>query len=203
MVGGTVTLLFTDIQGSTRLLDRLGVRFEELLAEHDRLLREAIAASGGREVHTAGDSFFAVFPHVREAVACAVQVQLRLGAARWPGGNAPRVRIGIHTGAPAARGGDFIGMDVHRAARVMAVAHGGQVLLTEPARHAMEGSREVRDLGHHRLKDLPAPEHLFQLLAPGLERDFPPLRSLNVLTSPRQPPRWSAGAPRSRTWLRG
>jgi len=179
MSGESLALLFTDIEGSTRLLDRLGARFEELVTEHHRLVRGAIAASGGREVHTAGDSFFAVFPRVREAVACAVQVQLALGAASWPDGNAPRVRIGIHVGAPAARDGDFVGMDVHRAARVMAVAYGGQVLLTEPARHALEGSREVRDLGHHRLKDLSAPEHLFQLLGPGLERDFPRLRSLN------------------------
>ena len=172
-------MLFTDIEGSTRMLERLGQRYEEVQAEHDRLMREAIAAAGGREVRTAGDSSFSVFRRVDDAVSCACQVQLALKAGRWPDGEAPRVRMGIHSGTPTPSDGDFVGMDVHRAARVMGAAAGGQVLLTEPVRQALADAAQVRDLGHHRLKDLPAPEHLFQLLAPGLESEFSPLRSLN------------------------
>jgi predicted ATPase/class 3 adenylate cyclase len=180
MVGGTLTLLFTDIEGSTRMLDWLGERYRDLLAEHHRLMREAIAAAGGREVDTAGDSFFAVFASAGDAVLCAQRAQRALAECEWPGGVVElRVRMGIHTGAPEGRDGGFVGLDVHRAARVMAVAHGGQVLLTAQAREALGGLVEVRDLGYHRLKDLPAPEHLFQLLAPGLGSEFPRLRSLN------------------------
>ena len=178
-MGDRVALLFTDIEGSTRMLERLGERYEELQAEHDRLMREAIAAAGGRVIRTAGDSSFSAFPRVHDAVTCARRVQLALKAGRWPDGEAPRVRMGIHSGTPTPSDGDFVGMDVHRAARVMAAAAGGQVLLTEPARQALGSAAEVRDLGHHRLKDLPMPEHLFQLIAPGLESEFPPLRSLN------------------------
>jgi predicted ATPase/class 3 adenylate cyclase len=174
-----MTLLFTDIQGSTRMLDRLGERYADLLSEHHRMIREAIAASGGREVDTAGDSFFAVFARAGDAADCARRAQLALTAGEWPGGDAPRVRMGIHTGSPNVRDGDFVGIDVHRAARVMAVAYGGQVLLTDEARHTLEPPIQLRDLGYHRLKDLPAPEHLFQLLAPGLASEFPRLRSLN------------------------
>jgi predicted ATPase/class 3 adenylate cyclase len=179
MVGGTLTLLFTDIQGSTRMLDRLGERYRDLLAEHHRVIREAIGAAGGREVDTAGDSFFAVFARAGDAVLCAQRAQRALAECEWPGGEALRVRMGIHTGAPEVGDGGFVGLDVHRAARVMAVAYGGQVLLTGEARGALGALVGVRDLGYHRLKDLPAPEHLFQLLAPGLEREFPRLRSLN------------------------
>ena len=179
MTARSITLLFTDVQGSTRMLDRLGERFAVLLGEHDRVMRKAIAAAGGREVATAGDSFFAVFSDVDGAVECARHAQLALSAGEWPGGEAPRVRMGIHTGAPIAREGNFVGIDVHRAARVMAVAHGGQVLLTDEARQALGSPAELRDLGYHRLKDLPAPEHLFQLTAFGLQTEFPPLRSLN------------------------
>ena len=179
MRGDLVAFLFTDIEGSTRLLERLGERYRELLAEHHRLLREAIANAGGREVHAGGDSFFSVFPSTRAAARCAVQGQLQLSARDWPEGTVPRIRMGVHTGIASSQDGDLVGMDVHRAARVMAVAHGGQVLLTEQAASALGASVEVRDLGYHRLKDLPAPEHLFQLLAPGLRTEFPPLRSLN------------------------
>ena len=176
---GTLTLLFTDIEGSTQLLHRLGDRYAGLLAEHHRVMREAIARAGGREVKTAGDSFFAIFPHAEGAVECALHFHLGVRGADWPGGEAPRVRMGIHTGSPEVRDGDFVGMDVHRAARVMAVAHGGQVLVTDETRRAIGTGRELRDLGYHRLKDLPEPEHLFQVLAIGLESEFPELRSLN------------------------
>jgi predicted ATPase/class 3 adenylate cyclase len=179
MAGGTLTLLFTDIQGSTRMLDRLGERYRDLLAEHHRVMREAIVGAGGREVDTAGDSFFAVFARAGDAVQCAQRAQRALAEREWPGGEAPPVRMGIHTGAPEIHDGDFVGLDVHRAARVMAVAFGGQVLLTEETRRALGSLVELRDLGYHRLKDLPAPERLFQLLTPGLESEFPLLRSLN------------------------
>jgi predicted ATPase/class 3 adenylate cyclase/DNA-binding winged helix-turn-helix (wHTH) protein len=178
-VAGPVTMLFTDIEGSTRMLDRLWERYSDLLSQHHRVMREAIAACSGREVLTAGDSFFAVFSRAADAVDCAQRVQLRLVGGEWPGGEAPRVRMGIHTGTPAISDGELVGIDVHRAARVMAVAHGGQVLLSDDAVRALGRSPQVRDLGVHRLKDLPVPERLFQLLTPGLEAEFPRLRSLN------------------------
>ncbi|MGO9906194.1 MAG: adenylate/guanylate cyclase domain-containing protein [Solirubrobacteraceae bacterium] len=109
----SLALLFTDIQGSTRLLDRLGERYADLLAEHHRVLREAIVAAGGREVHGNGDSFLAVFPRVGDAVECARRAQLALRESEWPKGAAPRVRMGIHTGAAEVRDGDLVGMDVH------------------------------------------------------------------------------------------
>lgn len=184
-----VTLMFTDIQGSTRLLDLLGARYPDLLAEHHRVMREAIAAAGGREVDTAGDSFFAVFGQPRDATECAWRAQLALREADWPDGQRVRVRMGIHTGTPEVWDGTFVGMDVHRAARVMAVAHGGQVLLTDETRRALGSAVPVRDMGFHRLKDLPEPEHLFQLFAAGLDEAFGPLRSLNRsnLPSPANP----------------
>ena len=176
---GAVTMLFTDIEGSTLLLDRLGDRYAELLGEHHRLMREAIAATNGCEVDTAGDSFFVAFSSTPDGLDCALRAQLALGAQEWPGGESVRVRMGIHVGTPAVSDGTYVGMDVHRAARVMAVAHGRQVLVTESVRDRLESSVELLDLGHHRLKDLPAPEYLFQLVAVGLPGDFPPLRSLN------------------------
>jgi predicted ATPase/class 3 adenylate cyclase len=179
MSGARVTLLFTDIEGSTRLLDRLGERYRGVLRAHHRLLRDAIAGAGGREVDTAGDSFFAAFSSADAAVTCAVRAQRGLAGAEWPEDSRPRVRVGIHTGTPAVEDGSFVGLDVHRAARIMAVAHGGQVLLSEDAALSLEQPRNLLDLGHHRLKDLPAPEHLFQLLADGLEQEFPRLSSLN------------------------
>lgn len=179
MAARVVTLLFTDIAGSTRMLERLGNRYLDLISEHDRVLREGIVACHGREVRTAGDSFFAVFGDAEDAVRCALRVQMALADGVWPGGQPPRVRMGIHTGLPAVRGGGFEGMDVHRAARVMAVAHGGQVLLTEDARRAVGTRLSLRDLGFHRLKDLREAEHLFQLIAPELPEEFPPLQSLN------------------------
>ena len=174
-----VTLLFTDIEGSTRLLDRLGDRYGDLLRVHHRVVREAIAAAGGRAEDCAGDSFFAVFSRAAEAVECAQRAQWALTSAEWPGGAAPRVRMGIHTGTPEVQDGDYVGLDVHRAARVMAVAYGGQVLLTEEARRSCGCEIEVRDLGYHRLKDLRAPEHILQLVVPGVENRFPALHSLN------------------------
>ena len=179
MVGATVTMLFSDMEGSTLLLQRLGERYSDVIREHHRVMRLAIESVGGRVVRIAGDSFFAVFGQAAEAVSCAQRAQCELAACEWPGGEAPRVRMGIHSGAPTISDGEFVGVDVHRAARVMSVAHGGQVLLTEDAVRLLGSAVRVSDLGYHRLKDLSAPEHLFQVLAAGLTADFPPLRSLN------------------------
>jgi predicted ATPase/class 3 adenylate cyclase len=176
---GMIAMLFTDIEGSTRMLERLGDRYGDVVREHDRTMREAIASLGGRVVHVAGDEFFAVFDCVSAAVGCAAQAQRGLAAGRWPEGGRPRVRMGIHTGEPVPADGDFVGMDVHRAARVMAVAHGGQVLLSGEAARGVGTEVQLLDLGYHRLKDLPEAEHLFQLIGDGLDSQFPRVRSLN------------------------
>lgn len=177
--GEPVTLLFTDVVGSTAMLDRLGDAYADLLGDHHRLMREAITATGGREVDTAGDSFFVAFPSATAAVECARETQLMFAEHAWPGGGVVLVRMGIHAGHPLVRDRKYVGMDVHRAARVMSVAHGGQVLLTDAARRALDTQTRLRDLGYHRLKDLPEHEHLFQLVDPRLPDGFPPLRSLN------------------------
>lgn len=175
---GTVTLLFTDIEGSTRLLHELGDRYAEVLSEHRRLLRSAFNAHGGVEVDTQGDAFFVAFHRAEDAVEAATDAQRATANGRV------RARMGIHTGRPALREDGYIGIDVHRGARICAAGHGGQVLLSVDTRRALGPGPRVRDLGEHRLKDLPAPEWLFQLLAPELETRFPPLRSLNNTNLP-------------------
>ncbi len=181
---GTVTLVFTDIEGSTLLLGRLGAAYGDVLDEERRILREAWAAHGGSEVDGEADSFFVVFPTAQGAVSAAVQVQRSLSEYEWPGGENVRVRIGVHTGTPTLRGNRYVGMDVHRAARVAAAAHGGQVLLTattaELIGDGLPASVHFHDLGSHRLKDMAAPVHLFQLDVDGLQADFPALRSLGA-----------------------
>ena len=185
---GTVSFLFTDIQGSTELLHRLGdQRYGEVLLEHQRLLREAFAQEEGAEVDTQGDAFFVAFPRAWNAVVAAVAAQQALASHPWPEDVAVRVRMGIHTGEPTLVGDHYVGLDVHRAARIAATGYGGQVLLSERT-HAMAQARlpagaEVRDLGEHRLKDLHRPEHIYQLAIPGLPADFPPLKSLEVLVT--------------------
>jgi predicted ATPase/class 3 adenylate cyclase len=176
---GTVTLLFTDIEGSTRLLRELGDRYEQVLADQRRLLREAFAARNGTEIDTAGDGFFYAFPRAREALLAAVEGQQALGGHDWP--SPLRVRMGMHTGEPLSSGTGFVGLDVHRASRICAAGHGGQILVSQTTHDlARDLPAEVSfaDLGEHSLKDLPAPEHLYQIVAPGLGREFPALRSL-------------------------
>ena len=154
---GTLTLLFSDIEGSTRLLRELGDGYPPLLAEHQRRLRAAAAAHGGVEVNTQGDAFFFVFAGSAEACAAAVGMHAALD-------DLPvRVRVGVHTGEPERVGDDYAGIDVHRAARICAAGHGGQTLISERTRSLLPASSEVRDLGLHRLKDLGAAEKLFQL----------------------------------------
>jgi predicted ATPase/class 3 adenylate cyclase len=173
---GTVTFLFTDIEGSTKLLGELGAaEYGRELAEHRRILRHAFSAHGGVEVDTQGDAFFVAFSRASDAVAAASEVQGAKGRLR--------TRIGIHTGEPHTGPDGYVGLDVHRAARICSVAHGGQTVLSERTKDLLPEAVEVHDLGLHRLKDLGPPEKLFQLGT----HQFPPLRSLNATNLPSQP----------------
>ena len=180
---GTVTFLFTDIEGSTRLLTRLRGRYAEVLGEHQRLLRAAFDEHDGREVHTEGDAFFVAFARASDAIAAAVSAQRSLASQRWPEGVDVRVRMGVHTGEAEVRQDDYVGLDVHRAARICAAGHGGQVLISSSTRELvadeLPSDVALRDLGEHRLKDLDRPEHLFQLVVGDLPADFPPPASLS------------------------
>jgi predicted ATPase/class 3 adenylate cyclase len=180
---GTVTFLFTDVEGSTRLLARLRGRYAEVLGEHQRLLRAAFDEHDGREVHTEGDGFFVAFARASDAIAAAVSAQRALASQRWPEGVDVRVRMGVHTGEAEVRQDDYVGLDVHRAARICDAGHGGQVLISSSTRELVADELPpdvaLRDLGEHRLKDLELPEHLFQLVVGDLPADFPPLASLS------------------------
>jgi class 3 adenylate cyclase/ABC-type glycerol-3-phosphate transport system substrate-binding protein len=175
---GTVTFLFTDIEGSTRLLKQLGHRYGDVLTEHQGILRASFAAHGGREVDTQGDSFFAAFARAGDAVACAIDAQRALEAHNWPEDARVRVRMGLHSGEPRASGERYVGFGVHRAARIGAVAHGGQILLSNATRELVEDDlppqTHLRDLGTYELKDLERPERLFQAEAEELQHEFPP-----------------------------
>jgi predicted ATPase/class 3 adenylate cyclase len=181
---GTVTFLFTDIEGSTQLVQRLGSRYREVLERHATIIRHGLAEHDGLEVGTEGDAFFAVFRSAVASVLATAEIQRVLAAEPWPDGGEVRVRMGLHTGEGQLGGDDYIGLDVHRAARIAAAGHGGQVLLSAPTRALVEGRLPagvgLRDLGPHRLKDLDRPEFLTELVIGGLERDFPPIRSLEI-----------------------
>ncbi len=178
---GTVTFLFTDIEGSTRLVQELGPRYRDLLERHQALLREAFRA--GVEVGTEGDSFFVAFASATDAVTAAVDGQLALAREPWPDGRRVRVRMGLHTGQANPGADGYVGFDVHRAARIAAAGYGGQILLSESTQALV--SRDlpdgvtIRDLGQHRLKDLSVPERIFQLTVRGQESDFPALRTID------------------------
>jgi predicted ATPase/class 3 adenylate cyclase len=184
---GTVSLLFSDIEGSTLLLSRLGPSYADALDGHRQVLRSAWAAHGGTEMGTEGDSFFVVFRTAEGAVRAAVQAQRGLESYPWPGGERVRVRIGIHTGTPQVHEDDYVGMDVHRAARIAASAHGGQVVLSsvaaELARDGLPEGVGLSDLGSHHLKDIPEAERLFQLCVEGLQDNFPAPKSLGASSS--------------------
>ena len=169
---GTVTFLFTDIEGSTRLLQELGDAYAEALAEHRRVLRDAFARHGGVEVDTQGDAFFVAFARASDALAAAGDVREALDGPI-------RVRMGVHTGEPLVTADGYVGIDVHRAARIAAVGHGGQILVSQSTRDLVGGD-SLHDLGEHRLKDLTAPERIYQLG----DGDFPPLKSLNATNLP-------------------
>ncbi len=180
---GTVTLLFTDIEGSTRLLQQLGNHYDGVLTECRQLLRAAFHQWKGHEVDTQGDAFFVAFPRATDAVSAAVDMQRALAAYVWPEGVTVRVRMGLHTGEPQLSAENYIGLDVHRTARIMSAGHGGQVLLSLTTRdlveHDLPEGVSLRDLGEHRLKDLQRSVHLYQLVIAGLSEDFPPLKTLN------------------------
>ena len=187
LLSGTVSMLFSDIEGSTLLLSRLGRRYTEALDGHRAVLRSAWAAHGGSEIGTEGDSFFVVFPTAEGAVQAAVDAQRGLEHHVWPGNERVRVRMGIHTGTPQVHDDDYVGMDVHRAARIAAAAHGGQAVLSavcaELARDGLPEGVGLKDLGSHHLKDIPEPERLFQLTVEGLQNDFPALKTLGASSS--------------------
>ena len=181
---GTVTFLFTDIEGSTRLVESLGEGYAPILERHHAILSDAIAAGGGITFGTEGDAVFAVFPSAPRAVAAAADAQRTLDAEPWPADVRLRVRMGLHTGEGRIGGDNYVGLDVHRAARVAAAGHGGQVLLSDATRalaaRDLPPGVGLADLGQHRLKDLSRPEHLWQLTIDGLAADFPPPRTLDA-----------------------
>jgi len=184
---GTVTLLFTDIEGSTHLLQQLGNRYTAVLTEYRHLQRAIFREYHGYEVDTQGDAFFTAFARTRDAVAAAVATQRTLARHLWGGGITIRVRIGVHTGEPELAAEGYVGIDVHFAARLMNAGHGGQVLLSQTTRdlliHNLPDDVALRDLGEHRLKDLSYPQHLFQLVIANLPFDFPKLSTVDVSTS--------------------
>jgi len=184
---GTVTLFFADLEGSTRLLHALGERFAPVRARKRELVRATARAHGGREVDWAGDGVFLAFERARDGVDAAVELQNALAAEPWPDDSAVRLRVGIHTGEPSLDEGGYVGIDVHLAARICDAGHGGQVLVSRVTRDFVGESMpgvSFRALGSHRLKDVPRPEQLFQVVAPGLPDSFPPLRTLGGATLP-------------------
>jgi predicted ATPase/class 3 adenylate cyclase len=188
---GTVTFVFTDIEGSTRLLTTLGGGYPEVLSRHHAIMRRNLSANDGTEVKTEGDAFFVVFARPADAVTFAAAAQRELHGAEWPDAADVRVRMGIHTGDGVLSEGDYVGLDVHRAARVAAAGHGGQVLVTGPAAALLpnppSAGVRLRDLGEHRLKDLPEPLRIFDLAIDGLPSDFGPIRSIGRGSLPEEP----------------
>ena len=197
---GAVTFLFTDIEGSTRLVRQLRGRYAEVLGEHQRLLREAFGSHGGHEIDTQGDAFFYAFASAHEAVLAAVEGQSALSGYPWPDDTEVKVRIGVHTGQAAPVDGRYTGLAVHRAARICAAGHGGQVLVSQATQSLLEDEEEdlavnLRDLGDQRLKDIDRPVRLYQVAAAGLLAEFPPPRGEAPLTDAAEaalaaPPWW-------------
>jgi DNA-binding NarL/FixJ family response regulator/class 3 adenylate cyclase len=172
---GTVTFLFADVEGSTRLAHELGEQWQPVLSDIRRLLRGAVSASNGHEVDSRGDELFAAFASSGEAADAAIDAQRRLGGHAWP---APvRVRIGLHTGTAALAEDGYVGVDVHRAFRIASTGHGGQIVASETAATELAPERDLRDLGLWSLPDMPEPERIFQLDETGLGSDFPALRA--------------------------
>ena len=184
--GGTVTFLFSDIEGSTRLLEQLGDRYGEVHREHRRILREELTEAGGREVDTQGDAFFFSFVRARDAVSGAVAAQRELATHSWPDDVKVKVRMGLHTGEPSVGEEGYLGMDVVRAARICSAGHGGQILLSETTRALVGNSipegTAVRDLGQANLKDIQH-ERLFELSLSEQSGEFPPVKTAPATTS--------------------
>ncbi len=182
---GTVTLLFTDIEGSTQLLRRLGARYAEVQARHRALLRAAFAGAGGVEVDTQGDAFMVAFRSAADAAAAATDAQRALADETWPDDVRVPVRMGLHTGEPERGPEGYVGIDVVRASRICAVAHGGQILVSQLTRDLVaDAGYETIDLGRHGLKDIAEQERLYQLVADGMQESFPPPRTLGGATLP-------------------
>lgn len=190
---GPLTLLFTDIEGSTRLARKLGDRFEAVLEAHNRILRNSFSAHGGSEVDSAGDGFFVVFARARDAVAGAVEAQRALAHESWPEDGPVKVRMGIHTGEVTLSGDTYRGVAVHRAARISAAAHGGQIVLSQSTQTMVEDVEALvpdlsySDLGDQLIKDFDRPVRLYQIVAPGLAERFPPLRGVQEERRARTP----------------
>ena len=185
---GTVTFLFTDIEGSTELLRALGTEYGGVRMDHGRLIEDACAANGGHVIDTQGDAYFAVFDRAADAVATAVDVQRKLAAVDWPEGLQLRVRMGLHTAEPYLDSTGYFGLGVHRAARICAAAHGGQILLSNATAGIVEDLEpaefDLHELGEFRLKDIARPQRLFQLVVLGLEREFDPPKTLDAARDP-------------------
>ena len=181
---GTVTFMFSDIEGSTRLLQALGADYQDVLERHAAIIRRALLDHEGVEVGTEGDAFFAVFESAQKAVMAAVSAQRALAEERWPGGHRVRVRMGLHTGEGQLGGDNYVGLDVHRAARIGAAGHGGQILLSGASRALVQSALPqgvtLRELGIHRLKDLDDPEDLAEVMIAGLDGVFPAIRTLET-----------------------
>jgi class 3 adenylate cyclase len=177
---GTVTFVFTDIEGSTKLLQELGDDYASVVRDHRRLVRDAFTARGGAEVDTQGDAFFFSFPRARDAVAAAVDAQRALAAHAWPQGTEVRVRMGLHTGEPTVGEEGYLGLDVVRAARIAGAGHGGQILISETTRallgNQLPDGAAVHDLGEANLKDVQH-EHIYQVSVDEEHRRFPPLKT--------------------------
>ena len=187
----TATFLFTDIDGSTQLLRAHRADYSSILADHHRLVRDAFTAHGGSEIDNQGDSFFVAFARARDAVLAAADAQRALAMHRWPGGASVRVRMGIHTGEAHQAADRYIGLSVHRAARISALGHGGQILVSPTTAGLIDDDDDLpglalRDIGEHRLKDIPRPVRLYQLEIDGLPRKFPPLKSDDISTPNRR-----------------
>jgi len=184
--GGTVTFLFSDIEGSTRLLEQLGDHYADVLRDHRRILRERLGEANGQEIDTQGDAFFFSFARAKDAVSGAVAAQRALAAHEWPEGLPVRTRMGLHTGEPSVAEVGYVGLDVVRAARICSAGHGGQILLSETTR-ALVGNNvpdgvEIRDLGRANLKDIQH-ERIFELALADQRTDFPPLKTAPAETA--------------------
>src|SRR5215210_1046630 len=181
---GMVAFLFTDIEGSTQRWERHGQHMKSAVERHDAIMREAIEASGGFVFRTEGDAFRAAFDTVRPALDAAVQAQRAFETEPWEPEIAPlRVRMALHVGAVEVRDGDYVGPSLNRIARLLATGYGGQTLLTlaveQLVRDNLPPGVNLKDMGEHRLKDLIRPEHIFQVVIPGLPSEFPPLKTLD------------------------
>ena len=204
---GTVTLLFTDIEASTALVQRLGESYAEVLVDHRRLVRGAAEGAGGVEIECRADELFIAFPSARDAASAAVEAQRALLHHSWPTEVDLRVRMGLHTGEPIVRDDAYLGVDVHRAARICSAGHGGQILLSQTTHDLVaDGDLGIEELGEHELRGLPGRERIYQLVVPGLAAEFPPLRvdvsesSVGDFTfQPRAAPPDAAAAPRADT----